>query len=554
MPLGKPHPTRDNIEAREWIRGMSEADESLTSSDETLIANARSGDQGAFAELWRRHYRSGARVARQFTSSIDADDLVSEAYTRIYQRVLAGGGPSGAFRPYLYTTIRNLASSWGAASRDVQVDDIQDFEDPTTIDDPVAVALDRTLTARAFRSLPDRWQSVLWYTEVEGMDPHEVAPLLGMSANGVAALSYRAREGLRKAWLQAHVSEPGTSEFCRWTMSRLGEAARHSLTTREQERIDEHLQTCAKCAIVSEEVEEVGSHLAMILLPIILGGVAGGVLLSTLGHAGAAVAASAAIPSVPASFAVLSAPAAFAPAVGSGLAMGAASGVSALVGTLAVVATIGGSIAIGLAPSQGAQDAGQTTSASAPHTNSPSNGTSSAGHSGSGLTPIGTALGALSTPSATDPSNLGGTAGVGGLAGGLTNTVGSVAGGLGNDVSKVVGGVKTVIVAPLIGALTPSAPPAGHTAAGGAPVTAKVQLAGKGTPGATVSAQAGGMLYGTAKVASNGRWSLLVTALPAGTGTLQLQQRLRVLGIELPINIPLTLNTAALGIVIQLLN
>src|SRR4051812_20700474 len=187
-----------------------------TTSDESLVERTRSGDQRAFAELWRRHYRSGARVARQFTSSIDADDLVSEAYTRIYQRVLAGGGPTGAFRPYLYTTIRNLASSWGAASKDVPVDDIADFEDPDTLDDPVAFALDRTLTARAFRSLPDRWQSVLWYTEVEGMDPHEVGPLLGMSANGVAALSYRAREGLRKAWLQAHVSDASGSGECQW--------------------------------------------------------------------------------------------------------------------------------------------------------------------------------------------------------------------------------------------------------------------------------------------------------------------------------------------------
>src|SRR3978361_807506 len=285
---------------------MSETDTGLTTSDEELIANARSGDQGAFAELWRRHYRSGARVARQFTSSIDADDLVAEASTRIYQRVRAGGGPSGAFRPYLYTTIRNLASTWGAKARDVQVDDIADYEDPTTIEDPVAFALDRTLTARAFRSLPERWQSVLWYTEVEGMDPHGVAPILGMSANGVAALSYRAREGLRKAWLQAHVSEPGASEACKWTMSRLGAAARHSLTAREQEKMQDHLRTCAKCAIISEEVDEVGSHLAMVLLPIMLGAGVGGILLASLSHAGTAgatsAAAAAALPAVPASF------------------------------------------------------------------------------------------------------------------------------------------------------------------------------------------------------------------------------------------------------------
>src|SRR3982751_5124810 len=86
---------------------MSGSDPKPTTSDTELIESARSGDTSAFAELWRRHFRPAARVARQFTS-IDADDLVSEAYARIFQRVLAGGGPTGAFRPYLYTTIRNL--------------------------------------------------------------------------------------------------------------------------------------------------------------------------------------------------------------------------------------------------------------------------------------------------------------------------------------------------------------------------------------------------------------------------------------------------------------
>ena len=103
-------------------------------SDESLVVRARIGDHRAFAELWQRHARSGKRVARQFTSSIDADDLVAEAYTRIYERVLAGGGPVGAFRPYLYTTIRSLASRWGQANREVQVDDIGDFEDPDSED------------------------------------------------------------------------------------------------------------------------------------------------------------------------------------------------------------------------------------------------------------------------------------------------------------------------------------------------------------------------------------------------------------------------------------
>src|SRR5690606_32392503 len=243
------------------FRGMSGQDTELAASDAELSERARSGDSSAIGALWRRHYRPAARVARQFTSSIDADDHVYEAYARNYQSVLTGGGPSGAFRPYLYTTIRNLASSWGAANREVQVELIEEFEDDRIPEDPATWALDRTLTARAFRTLPERWQTVLWYTEVEGMDPHEVAPLMGMTPNGVAALSYRAREGLRKAWLQAHVSDASASGECRWAMSKLGEHARDGLGTRDRTRLLAHLEDCSRCVIVSEEVEEVGSHL-----------------------------------------------------------------------------------------------------------------------------------------------------------------------------------------------------------------------------------------------------------------------------------------------------
>ena len=38
--------------------------------------------------------------------------------------------------------------------------------------------------------------------------PREIAPILGLTANGVAALAYRAREGLRQAYLQQHLQDP----------------------------------------------------------------------------------------------------------------------------------------------------------------------------------------------------------------------------------------------------------------------------------------------------------------------------------------------------------
>lgn len=483
-------------------RGMRKIDDArLTASDETLVEQSRSGDQRAFAELWRRHVRSGARVARQFTSSIDADDLVAEAYTRIYRRVLAGGGPTGAFRPYLYTTIRNLASSWGAASRDVQVDQIADFEDPTTVDDPVALALDRTLTARAFRSLPERWQTVLWYTEVEGMDPHEVAPILAMTANGVAALSYRAREGLRRAWLQAHITDATAGGECRWTIARIGEHARHGLTARDTERLDFHLTTCAKCAIINDEVDEVGSRLALVMLPILLGGVAGGTMLASAGSAGSVAAASVVLPAAPA-------------AIGSGAATAGTLGffgISAIpvavVATLALVVAISGSamtlrpVDDGLANDAGtiASDGDAGTSVPGPTGDSV---VSADDPIGVGVPPARSAIDSvidtvgerITHVGSSDRENLGLN-----VDGDLLDAVGSATGIVGSVAGAVTGGAIMADIS--------------------------LNLAGSATPGAHLSLLAAGQVYAVTTVDANGNWATGGVTIPGGVSSLDLVQQ-----------------------------
>ncbi|NED91387.1 sigma-70 family RNA polymerase sigma factor, partial [Streptomyces sp. SID11233] len=74
---------------------------------------------------------------------------------------------------------------------------------------------EQSMAVRAFRSLPERWQAVLWHTEVENESPSEIAVLFGLDANGTRVLASRAREGLKQAYLQAHVSAARTaSEDC----------------------------------------------------------------------------------------------------------------------------------------------------------------------------------------------------------------------------------------------------------------------------------------------------------------------------------------------------
>jgi RNA polymerase sigma factor (sigma-70 family) len=268
-----------------------------TAADEELAQLVRDGDETAFGILWERHARAGRSAARQFANLADPDDLVSEAYLRILGALQRGGGPREAFRPYLYRTIRNVALNQQRSDTPVSLELVGDLLDPAA--DPESVTVRNTITARAFRTLPERWQTVLWYTEVEGMEPAEAAPYLGLSANSVAALAYRAREGLRKAWLQAHVSDLRVPPGCRWTTERMSDYVRGALTARARLRFDQHLDTCTRCSIIVEEVDDLGQRLAVVLLPLVLGGVAATGFLAarttTTGQASATSASSGAV-------------------------------------------------------------------------------------------------------------------------------------------------------------------------------------------------------------------------------------------------------------------
>lgn len=266
-------------------------------SDSDLVLRTRSGDAGAYAELWRRHYASGITVARSMTSTFDADDLVQESFAKIYQAIQKGGGPTGSFRAYLFTSIRNTAAGWGRARREAPIDELDTVADPASTDQAANDALDRSLSAQAFRSLPSRWQEVLWYSEIEQMKPAEIAPLLGMSAGATAQLAFRAREGLREAWIQAHLSTAEAGSVCEWTIERLGAYSRGNLGVRDRAKLENHLGECARCLIVAAEAKEVSHRLAFVLLPLVLGIGGSGAYLAMLQSGSAPIVALAAMPS-----------------------------------------------------------------------------------------------------------------------------------------------------------------------------------------------------------------------------------------------------------------
>lgn len=256
------------------------------STDADLIAAVRAGDTDAYGLLFERHRQAAARLAGHLVPGPDADDLVSESFVRVLSVIQAGKGPDEFFRAYLLSSIRRLHLDRIRGSRKVTAtDDEAELDRAVEFVDPTTMQFERSAAAEAFGSLPERWQLVLWHLDVEGQKPADIAQMLGMSANSVSALAYRAREGLRQAYLQGHLA-PTLHEGCRKTTGQLGAYVRKGLSSRDSHAVEDHLDGCSRCTGLYLELSEVNSNLSGILGPAILGTAATGYIAATTAAVG----------------------------------------------------------------------------------------------------------------------------------------------------------------------------------------------------------------------------------------------------------------------------
>lgn len=247
-------------------------------SDSALIEAVRDGSTDAYAQLYERHVDAAFNMARTVTRSTpDADDLVADAFARVLDMLRAGRGPTDAFRAYLLTTIRHSAYDRTRRTRERPAEDIgelagAELSEPFT--DTTLAALERSLVTRAFQRLPERWQAALWYVVIEQQQPADVAGFFGLTPNGVSALVYRAREGLRQEYLQVHLGQldtEGGSVRCRSTVKRLGAWTRGKLAKRETAQVETHLDHCERCHALSAELLAINGALRGTLPPVLLG-------------------------------------------------------------------------------------------------------------------------------------------------------------------------------------------------------------------------------------------------------------------------------------------
>lgn len=261
----------------------------------------------AYDELHQRHLAVARRTARIVADSDDeADAIVTDAFERIRRHVTDGPIPALPFAIHVRTVIRRIAldryragggparstahSSAGELAATGTDRGPDEDADDTVIDDdaagagpPVGPRLDaapgddetgrmseRQLVRAAYEALPERWQRVLWRSEVEEQTPAALAPELGSSPNSVAALAFRAREGLRQAYLAVNHATAG-DDRCRPLITRLAGYVRQTLPEAEDVAVAVHLDTCAACRARREELLLLVSDLRALLVAALIG-------------------------------------------------------------------------------------------------------------------------------------------------------------------------------------------------------------------------------------------------------------------------------------------
>jgi DNA-directed RNA polymerase specialized sigma24 family protein len=258
----------------------------LLIGDAELTGAIASGDAAACATLRERHEAAARSLARQLvTDPAEADEVVSETFTRLHDVIRRGGGPGAAVRPYLLAAVRRVASErpGGQPAGTVAGERPGGQPDATAEGeaespglgeplpgDPAAAEAESEPLARAFLSLPERWRAVLWHTEIEQADPGPAAVLLGLTADGVAELGGQARAGLSRAYLKLYLAGV-TRDDCRSAAGKLDLHLNGAARGHTEGKVQRHLRGCRACRAVAVELAGLGRSLRRAVAPVFLG-------------------------------------------------------------------------------------------------------------------------------------------------------------------------------------------------------------------------------------------------------------------------------------------
>ena len=156
-------------------------------SDESLESAWRTGDEGAFSELFRRHYSGAVAYAERYLRDLAAaEDVVQQAFLNVLQRQ-AG---QGRFKSLVYTVTRNLAlNELRRRGRNyVAQSGVEEFDPASQSGVPLTDLIageEQRCFAAALRDLPEAEREAFCLKETRGLTYQEAGDVMGLHPDAV---------------------------------------------------------------------------------------------------------------------------------------------------------------------------------------------------------------------------------------------------------------------------------------------------------------------------------------------------------------------------------
>lgn len=170
-----------------------------------LVARFRDGDARALEILFDKYVDRALSLAARLTETReDAEEVASEAFLRAFRhaRTLRGDGEKGAFGPWLFAIVRNLAADKRRQLRlptlSLSAPGAEHIADTglSAAEDAERRA-ERAALQQALDALPEEWKTVLTLCDLEDVPHAEAAAVMNRSVAATKSLLYRARRALR---------------------------------------------------------------------------------------------------------------------------------------------------------------------------------------------------------------------------------------------------------------------------------------------------------------------------------------------------------------------
>lgn len=155
----------------------------MTTSDEALIASYKSGNADAFTELYERYIqRIYDFVYFKTHHQQTAEDITSQAFMRMIEKIDTFNPKKGAFSAWLHRIARNLIiDHYRAAKPTENIDDVWDISDSTDVQSDVDITLKTDAVKEFLTTLNAKQREVILLRLWHGYTFAEIASVMDMT-------------------------------------------------------------------------------------------------------------------------------------------------------------------------------------------------------------------------------------------------------------------------------------------------------------------------------------------------------------------------------------